>query len=208
MATTNGNKIQEFKRMLKPTNLNIIALSELNFNDPIKETGNSFEENAFIKAITVFKKYKKPTLADDSGLTIDILSGFPGIYSARFCGENMTFKEKREKILKIMSKFKGKNRTARFVCSLCMVLNDENTDSFETAKKQRNIIFATGEYIGQISEKITNFNSNGFGYDPIFLYKEGKTFADLTSQEKDNISHRHKALIKLQKILQERNFYT
>ena len=185
IASKNVGKIQEIKSFFRDTNIDIEWLTFQDFdNFPIiEETGSSFLENARLKARSLSLYTKKMTLADDSGLVVDILNGRPGIKSSRYAGTNATDKKNRVKLLKELENVdETGNRSARFVCS--MILWDP----------EKGLIFETSGvcegYIG-FKEK----GSGGFGYDCIFIpsgYE--KTMAQLTQKEKNSISHRGKAL--------------
>lgn len=178
LASNNKNKVAEFSRMLTSVNLNILTAD---FVSP-EENGTTFEQNALIKAQALQKKVKAPVLADDSGLEVDFLDKKPGILSARYLGEDKSDKERCLGILSELDGVEEIKRTARFVCALCYI--DQNSD----------IIIVRGTVEGKIATKM--YGENGFGYDPIFLY-EGKSLASISGQEKDKISHRHNALVKL-----------
>ena len=156
----------------------------------VEETGSTFEENAYLKASAIAKKCNLPTLADDSGLEIDYLGKEPGIYSSRYMGEDTPYPVKNAEILRRLEGVPDEERTARFVCAVCLVRPD---GSSETVK-------ATME--GRIAHKIAG--ENGFGYDPIFFLPEkGCTSAELSREDKNAISHRGKALRMMRDILYE-----
>lgn len=177
IATNNPGKIKEIKEILK--NYEIISLKEINCKTDVIEDQESFEGNAKKKAKEISEVVKMPCIADDSGLCIDILQGWPGIYTARFLGEEATQEQRNSYILEKMKKFKDDERKARVKC--CMAYYED------------------GKYIigkGEIEGKIANEKrgKNGFGFDEIFEINNGKTFAELSSEEKNEISHRKKAL--------------
>ena len=203
LATTNQGKLQEFRRILMPVGFEIITLRALNFKEEIEETGQSFEENAFIKALTIYKKFELPTIADDSGLEIDALNGFPGIYSARFDGIGTTFTQKCKKILELMRDLGPERRQARFVSAICFVIDGTGINSFKENPCSCKVITAKGECVGQIATSVVG--DRGFGYDPIFMF-EGRTFAQLEPQQKDKISHRGRALKLFQEKLEKSGF--
>ena len=188
LATKNNSKIKEFKDMLKPFNIKIITLNDLNENFEVIENGNSFEENAIIKAKYIAKETSILTIADDSGIEIEVLDGFPGIYSARFAGEKTSYDFKNKLILSMMRN--KDNRKARFVCAMAIALP---SGEVEVVK----------EYIeGEINTSIKG--ENGFGYDPIFYLKEyDSTFAQISANIKNKISHRYKASQAVINILKE-----
>ncbi len=178
-ASNNSGKIAEIKNIL-PSSYTLLSLSDINFTDEIAETGNTFQQNAWIKAETIWKFCKMPCIADDSGLCIETLNGKPGVYSARFAGEPSNANLNIDKVLHEM---KGvQNRNAAFITCICYY-DGLNAHYFE----------------GKIEGKITTEKKgeNGFGYDPIFI-PEGKnqTFAELKAEEKNKISHRKIALHK------------
>ena len=182
LASNNKGKIEEFKDYLKEYGINVISQKEAGCNIEVEENGSSYEENAKIKAEAIYKLTGKPVIADDSGLEVDYIGGKPGLYSARFLGENASNKEKCEKILEMLKNAKDDERTARFKASICLI--DEN-GNFE---------FFSGVCEGKITYSMRG--TNGMGYDPIFEY-EGRTFAEMTEEEKIKVSHRGKAIKKL-----------
>lgn len=195
IATNNNNKLKEMKRILKPLNINAISAKEAGFVlDDVEETGKTFAENALIKAKATCKKTNMVAIADDSGLCVDILNGSPGIYSARYAGENATDKDNIEKLLKELKGVPLEKRKSHFECAVCCVFPNED------------IIEESGICKGKITLK--PIGNDGFGYDPVFLYNN-KTFAQLPDTEKDLISHRGKALVnfkkKLEKYLEEKH---
>lgn len=184
IASNNKKKTEELNRILNPLNIHAVtAASEGITLDEVEETGTTFAENAYLKASAAFKKTGLPCVADDSGLAVDALNGEPGVYSARYAGENATDEERIEKLLNNMKNVKDEERTAHFISSICCII-DENT-----------VITAEGRCDGTIT--FEPFGNGGFGYDPVFMTDSGKTFAELSSGEKDKISHRGKALNKL-----------
>lgn len=188
VASTNEGKIKEIKAMLDEIGIEVKSLKDVFDQEiDIEENGKTFKENAFIKAKTICDMIHKPVLADDSGLEIDALDGAPGIYSARFMGHDTSYDIKNQYIIDAV---KGKERTARFVCAMALCIPDEEPILIE-------------EYFnGEINDKIEG--ENGFGYDPIFYVPElHKTSASLTLEEKNQYSHRAKALKKLYEILKE-----
>lgn len=180
IATHNKKKLSELKDIFKK--LNIIAKSPdelgIDIPDP-EETGKTFEENAFIKAKSGFDATGLPTVADDSGLCVDVLNGAPGVYSARYSGEHGDDEKNNDLLLKNLEGFPQEKRNAHYVCSICCVL-DKN-------KK----FTVRGKFYGRIGfERIGN---GGFGYDPLFMVGD-KSVAEMTAEEKNKISHRGKAL--------------
>lgn len=182
VATSNQNKIFEFKKIFDENKIDVELVSPKDFNDtsdPI-EDGNTFEENAIIKAKFYYDKYKLPTIADDSGMCIDFFNGFPGIYSARFMNK-YSYHEKNELIIKALDGID--NRKATFNCVVAYIDINGNINSFEGINE------------GTIAYKETG--SEGFGYDPIFIIPEfNKTEAELGYAYKNKYSHRAKALNK------------
>ena len=183
VASGNKGKIREIKQIL--SDYEIIPCSQLGFADEIVEDGNTFFENALIKAKTVSQALNLPALADDSGLCVDALNGMPGIYSARYAGDGND--EHNNQLL--LKNLEGeKNRKAKFVC--CLVYYDVNGD----------IITTDGETHGEILYKAEG--ENGFGYDPIFYSLDLKKSMGIASaEEKNTISHRFRALAKLKEKL-------
>lgn len=189
VASTNEGKIKEIKAMLNEIGIEVKSIKDV-FNEEIEieENGKTFQENALIKAQTICDMIHLPTLADDSGLEVDALNGEPGIYSARFMGHDTSYDIKNQYIIDAV---KGKERGARFVCAMALCIPDEEPILIE-------------EYFnGEINDCIEG--ENGFGYDPIFYVPElHKTSASLTLEEKNQYSHRAKALKKLYQILKEK----
>lgn len=176
LATGNKNKVIEISDLLKDIAINVVPVKE-GF-DPV-ENGSTFEENAYIKAYEAAKIMNLPALADDSGLVVDALDGRPGVFSSRYAS---TDKERIEKLLCELKEIPENRRTARFVCSMILVLPDGKI-----------LNSCQGVCEGIISD--TQSGTNGFGYDPIFYIPElTKTMAELTLEEKNLISHRSKAL--------------
>lgn len=189
VASTNEGKIREIKAMLSEIGIEVKSIKDVFDQEvDIEENGKTFQENALIKAQSICDLIHKPTLADDSGLEVDALDGAPGIYSARFMGHDTSYDVKNQYIIDAV---KGKERGARFVCAMALCVPDEEPILIE-------------EYFnGEINDKIEG--ENGFGYDPIFYVPElGKTSATLTLEEKNQYSHRAKALKKLYQILKEK----
>lgn len=177
-ATNNAGKLKEVTNIFKGTEFEIISLRDIGFTDEIEETGSTFEENAYIKADTIFNKYNVPVIADDSGLEVDQLDSRPGVYSARYAGENATFEDNNKKMLHELIN-QPQPHLAQFLC--CAVFVDGNRR-----------ISVTGELKGEILRELTG--ENGFGFDPIFS-PEGfeKSLAEMSLEEKNKISHRAKA---------------
>ncbi len=191
-ASRNKHKLDEIGKILSKFGLQIISRDDAGIEKfEIKEDGTSFEENSYKKAYAIFKVSGEATIADDSGLMVDFLNGAPGIYSARFSGDNATDEENNKKLLDLMSDVDEEKRTARFVSVITMI--------FKNGEK----IVARGECEGTLLYE--PMGKNGFGYDPIFKpLGYNKSFAQLTSEEKNGISHRAVALKQLEKLLSER----
>lgn len=190
VATKNRNKIREIKDLLKDLPVNVLSLDDGDWQIPqIVEDGKTFRENAVKKAKIVAEITGKITLADDSGLEVDALGGQPGIYSARFAGENATDRENNLKLLNLMKDVPSDRRGAQFRCVIAIASPDGRVDVVE------------GVCRGDIgfSEK----GGGGFGYDPIFIPAGyNKTFAELGMTTKNKISHRGKALEKAKLVLE------
>ncbi|NTU24822.1 XTP/dITP diphosphatase [Bacillus tequilensis] len=189
IATHNPGKVKEFKEILEPKGYDVKSLAEIGFTEEIEETGHTFEENAILKAEAVAKAVNKMVIADDSGLSIDNLGGKPGVYSARYAGEQKDDQANMEKVLSELKGIEKEQRTARFRCALAVSIPGAETKTVE------------GHVEGYIAEEPRG--EYGFGYDPIFIVKDkDKTMAELTSDEKNKISHRADALKKLSKLLE------
>lgn len=183
IASNNAGKIKEFKAMLSPLGYEPISMKEAGIDIDIAEDGDTFSENAHIKAKAIYDIAHMPVLADDSGLSIEFLGGAPGIYSARYAGENAT---NEDRINKVLDELKGVDkplRSAKFVCALYFIRDDE----YE--------LCVSGECEGFIGEE--PIGENGFGYDPIFMVDDDTSMACLDDDEKNKISHRARALEKL-----------
>ena len=180
-ATSNPNKLREIKEILAGLDYEILSMKEAGVDVDIVEDGKTFEENAFIKARAVAKASGALALADDSGLEVDALGGEPGIYSARYMGEDTSYDIKNMNIIERLEGVPDEERTARFVCAMAAVFPDGTEKSFVRAME------------GRIGYKIAG--ENGFGYDPIFFLPQyGKTSAEISPEEKNAISHRGQAL--------------
>lgn len=177
VATNNQGKLKEIKEIL--TDYKLLSLKEVNCTIEVIEDEDSFEGNAKKKAKEISERIDMPCIADDSGLCIDIYDGWPGIYTARFLGKDSTPKQRNEYILERMKDLKGEQRSAKVKC--CMVY-------YENGK----YIVGKGEIQGRIAEK--RKGDNGFGFDEIFELEDGRTYAQLSHEKKNKISHRKKAL--------------
>ena len=188
VASTNQGKIKEIKAMLKDIDIEVLSMKDvLELELEIEETGTTFKENALIKAQTIANIVNKPVLADDSGLEVDALDKQPGIYSARFLGADTSYNIKNQYIIDAL---KDKERTARFVCAMALVIPGQEPILIEETME------------GLINDKIEG--ANGFGYDPIFYFPPCQmTSAMMSMEEKNKYSHRAKALKKLYTILKE-----
>jgi XTP/dITP diphosphohydrolase len=188
VATTNKNKLRELKELLKGLDVQILSLMDFPDCPPVVEDGESFAENALKKAQTICAHTGLLTIADDSGLEVDCLEGRPGIFSARYAGEGADDRKNHEKLLQEMKGIAPANRDALFRCVLAIA----------APSGQKRIV--EGEYRGVIITEPRG--ENGFGYDPVFLdTTSGLTFAEMTPEHKNQISHRARALHELVKIL-------
>lgn len=185
-ATSNAGKVREVRAIMEDMNLEVVSLKDAGIEVDIVEDGQSFSENALIKAKTIanlpqVKAEHVIVLADDSGLKIDYLNGEPGIYSARYMGEDTSYDIKNSELIRRLDGVPDGERTARFVCAMAAVMADGEE------------IITRGIMEGIIGREIAG--SNGFGYDPIFYLPEyQQTSAEISSEEKNKISHRGKAL--------------
>ena len=188
VASTNQGKIKEIKAMLKDIDIEVLSMKDVLEQElEIEETGTTFKENALIKAQSIANIVNKPVLADDSGLEVDALDKQPGIYSARFLGADTSYNIKNQYIIDAL---KDKERTARFVCAMALVIPGQEPILIEETME------------GLINDKIEG--ANGFGYDPIFYFPPCQmTSAMMSMEEKNKYSHRAKALKKLYTILKE-----
>ena len=188
LASNNANKAEEIQ-MLLGDQVEIIMQQDLNI-EPTPETGKTFQENACLKATTVYKKAKLPVIGDDSGLEVDCLNGQPGIHSARFAGEDASDKDNIIKLLSQMTGIPPEKRTARFKCVIALVGMEESSE----------VNFFHGEWNGFIAEEITGHN--GFGYDPVFVGQGTQlTAAQLDQGLKNKLSHRGQAMKALKSYL-------
>ena len=189
-ATGNKNKMREIRDILSDLGMEILSMKEAGIDKEINEDGKTFEENALIKARAVAEDTDAVVLADDSGLEIDYLNKEPGIYSARYLGEDTSYEIKNQALLDRLSGVKKEDRTARFVCAIAAVLPD----------KREFVVRETIE--GYIGEKPAR--TNGFGYDPIFYVDEyGCSTAELSEEKKNEVSHRGKALRAMREVLKK-----
>ena len=193
VATHNKGKLREFKAALETVGIEAVSIGEVVKVPEPEETGTTFLANARIKAQYYMEACGLPCLADDSGLAVDVLDGAPGVYSARYLGEDASYDIKNQAILDRLKGVPKEQRTARFVCAIAAVLPDGKTlVTRETIEG----------YIGECPA-----GENGFGYDPIFYVDEYHcSTAELTEEQKNEISHRGKALRSMKKLLHEYGF--
>lgn len=194
IASNNLHKIQEIRAILKDkvsSHIELLSLSDVGYKDEIPENGNTFEENALIKARAAAQT-GCIAIADDSGLMVEALGGAPGIYSARYAGEPCNDKKNNEKLLDALKGLPPEKRKAKFVSVIAAVFPKEEAQ-----------FTVRGECPGRILKAYQG--SGGFGYDPLFLYEPlKKTFAQLTPSEKNSVSHRAKALEKFIKLFKNK----
>jgi len=190
-ATGNKDKMREIREIMADVDVEVVSMKEAGISVDVEENGATFEENALIKARAIAEHTDAIVLADDSGLEIDYLDKAPGVYSARFMGEDTSYEIKNQALIDKLDGVPKEERTARFVCAIAAVLPDKNDL----------VVRETMEgYIGYHAE-----GENGFGYDPIFFLDEfGCSSAALSREQKNAISHRGKALRVMKEILLER----
>ena len=186
IATHNRKKLEELSRILAVLHIEAVTGEQVgvSLTEP-EETGTTFEENAWIKAASACRETGLPAVADDSGLMVDALDGAPGVYSARYAGEGASDADRNAKLLDALRGLPEERRTARFVSAICCAFPDGSR------------VAARGEGPGRTADAPRG--EDGFGYDPLFVVAEGlpgagKTFAELTGEEKDAVSHRGNAL--------------
>ena len=180
-ASHNKGKIAEIKKILFPLGINVLSGEDIDLPD-VEETGKTFEENAYLKALTAAKEKNIPCVADDSGLCVDAIGGRPGVYSARYA-PNRDFNKGMDKLLNELAETKSNNRSAHFACVIVLAYPNGNYKSFE------------GRVDGHIATQ--KQGNAGFGYDPIFIPTGyNRSFAEFNSDEKNKISHRGRALQK------------
>ncbi|WP_432408022.1 XTP/dITP diphosphatase [Wukongibacter sp. M2B1] len=189
LASQNKHKLEEIRDILEDLNIDLISMDEAGLGDlKIVEDGETFEENSMKKAVTVMERTNTIAIADDSGLSVDYLKGSPGVYSARFAGEDATDDDNNKKLLKMLDGVPTKERSGKFVSVISVAFPDGRKVSVR------------GECNGVIG--LEEKGTNGFGYDPLFIVPEyEKTFAEIGSEMKNRISHRAKALEKFRKEL-------
>ena len=189
-ATRNRHKLEEFARILTPMGYEPVSQEEVCPSLEVEEDGATFRENARKKAETIFRETGLPTIADDSGLCVDALNGAPGVRSARYAedeGEDHNDKANNRKLLRELDGFPMERRTARFVCAICFVMGDGE------------LVECAGVCEGHIA--FGEQGDNGFGYDPLFLVEGERSFTEISGEEKDRVSHRGRALRRLQALL-------
>lgn len=188
-ATGNGDKMKEIREILGDLPVEILSMKEAGVSAEVEENGTSFEENALIKARAICKLAKEMVLADDSGLEIDYLNKEPGIYSARYMGEDTSYRIKNQNLMDRLEGVPDEKRTARFVCAIAAVFPDGRE------------LVVRGTIEGRIGYE--ERGENGFGYDPIFYLPDRDiSTAQLSREEKNSISHRGNALRKMKELLE------
>lgn len=176
IATSNAHKVEEFKKML--VDYEVKCLKDLDQEVEIQEDGKTFEENAVIKAMSLYKVLHQPVISDDSGIEIDAMDKMPGVYSARWMGEDTSYDIKNQAIIDAVE---GKVKTARYVCVIAYIDEDGNAHTYR------------GTIEGEVYPE--QLGTNGFGYDPIFYYPPFKTtLANVSDEMKNSVSHRGEAL--------------
>ena len=187
-ATSNEGKMKEVRSILEDLGMEVLSMKEAGIQVDVVEDGTTFEENAMIKATEIAKESGEIVLADDSGLEVDYLNKEPGIYSARYMGEDTSYKIKNQSLIDRLEGVEDEKRTARFVCAIAAAFPDETVE------------VTRGTIEGRIGYE--EKGTNGFGYDPIFFVPEyGCTTAELTLEQKNEASHRGKALRKMKEVI-------
>jgi XTP/dITP diphosphohydrolase len=184
VATGNQGKLAEIRALLEPMGHTVRSAAELGFGREVEETGDTFAENARLKACAVARELGRPALADDSGLEVEALAGRPGVLSARYAGPGATPAQRNAKLLEELAGLDPDRRGAAFVCVMCLCLPSGET------------LFAEGRLAGRIAQAPAG--QRGFGYDPVFeLPERGLTVAQISPEDKNAISHRGRALRRL-----------
>lgn len=192
-ATTNEGKMNEIRMIMSDMNVELLSLKDLNINANIEENGTTFEENAVIKASEIAKIVGELVMADDSGLEVDYMDKAPGVYSARYLGEDTPYSIKNQAILDNLKDAKGDERSARFVCAIAAAFPDGR------------IITTRATIEGLIADR--ERGTNGFGYDPLLYVPEfNMTTGEMDPNEKNKISHRGKALELMKEKLRNEGF--
>ena len=186
LASKNRHKWEEIRKITEKFDMELVMESDLGVDIDVEETGTTFEENAYLKAKAIYDMFHLPVISDDSGLEVDALNGAPGIYSARYAEEG----KRCARVLSELENVPDDKRTARFRCCICYI--DENGN--------KNIV--SGACEGKIGYE--KRGTNGFGYDPIFMFGD-RSFAELSADEKNQVSHRSDALRKFRELI-EKNY--
>ncbi len=191
LASKNKKKLIEMRRILSPLGINVLSEADSGISFPeVEEDGTTFEANAMIKARSASAACNMPAIADDSGICVDALGGAPGIYSARYAGEGHNDDDNNEKLLAELANTPDPERTAYYVCAICCYFPDGRNFTVR------------GECHGRIGYEYKG--DGGFGYDPLFLVGDGDlTFGELTDEQKDELSHRGKALRAFVKLIKD-----
>lgn len=189
IASNNAGKLREIRDILQPLGFTVVSQREAGISIEVEENGETFAENAALKARAVYEALHCPVIADDSGLLVDALDGAPGVHSHRFAGEGATDADRNAKLLELLDGVPAEKRTARFECVLCYVDAAGETHFF------------SGTCEGRIGT--TPAGKNGFGYDPLFCVGD-RTMAQMTEEEKNQVSHRANALAELARYFQEK----
>ncbi|HEU5139522.1 MAG TPA: XTP/dITP diphosphatase [Bacillales bacterium] len=185
IATRNEGKVKEFAALFQRFGIEVRSLLDFEEAIDVEETGTTFAENAMLKAETISKQFGETVIADDSGVVVDALDGRPGVYSARYAGEQKDDEANIDKVLRELEGVPWDKRTARFVCVLAVADPERDTETF------------SGSCEGLIA--LERSGENGFGYDPVFyLPDREKTMAELSKSEKNRISHRARAMKKME----------
>ena len=189
IASNNAGKLREIRDILQPLGFTVVSQQEAGISIEVEENGETVAENGALKARAVYEALHCPVIADDSGLLVDALDGAPGVHSHRFAGEGATDADRNAKLLELLDGVPAEKRTARFECVLCYVDAAGETHFF------------SGTCEGRIGT--TPAGENGFGYDPLFCVGD-RTMAQMTEEEKNQVSHRANALAKLARYFQEK----
>ena len=189
IASNNAGKLREIRDILQPLGFTVVSQREAGISIEVEENGETFAENAALKARAVYEALHCPVIADDSGLLVDALDGAPGVHSHRFAGEGATDADRNAKLLELLDGVPAEKRTARFECVLCYVDAAGETHFFSGTCEGRIGPAPAGE--------------NGFGYDPLFCVGD-RTMAQMTEEEKNQVSHRANALAELARYFQEK----